>query len=168
LLLFTSSSWKVRFFSVIRFVICVILLFAVRFKYSLKSEKFGDPKLTLVIVPVAAALSLISFWDSGIRAYLAFLGRWLSTLAIACQAIVTKRTRRITVFKGRVPIFVLIAIGHFLIGFEKATTVSRSEMWTLSATGCVGIICAAHLLFFVFYAKRRNDEFDLPSTFPEN
>jgi hypothetical protein len=143
LLLFASSGLTLRLFYAIRLVLCLVLFCAVHFMFSLKSEKLRDPKLTLAIVPAAAALALVSFWDSGLREYIGFVGRWLSTLAIACQAIVTKRTRRVTVFNGRVPVFVLIAIVHFAVGFEKAATLRRSETWTLWATSGVGIICAA-------------------------
>jgi hypothetical protein len=162
LLALGSRSSKLRLFYLFRSLVTLALFFAVRFKYSLKSERFGDHRATGWLAPLSIGLALLAFWDSDVRSFVVALGMWLSTFAVACQALVTRRTRRITVFGGRFPLFFAIAVGRGLAALQTAFAVSGAAMWTAWLTGATGVALAVDLLYFVIDAKRRSDEFDLP------
>jgi hypothetical protein len=107
-------------------------------------------------------LAFLGFWDGGVRSYLLALGMWLSTFAIACQVLVTKRTQRLTVFGGRFPLFFAIAVGRGLSLLHTAFTVSGAAMWTAWLSGATEVALSVDLLYFVIYARHRGADFDLP------
>jgi hypothetical protein len=161
----SAANWKFRVFYFFRFVVAFFLFLVVRFKYSLKSERFGDPRSTFWFAPLSFVLALLALCDSGARSYLTALGMWLSTFAIACQVAVTKRTRRLTVFEGRFPLFFAIALGRGIAALWTAFEVSGAAMWTTWLTGVAAVVLSVDLLYFVIVAKHRSEEFDLPLNF---
>jgi hypothetical protein len=165
LLTFFSPGYSLIFAHFLRFGVTLVLFLAVRFKYPLKSGQFRDSVHTFAIAPLAIVLSIIAFYDRSLRAFLGYIGHWLSILAIACQILVTKKSRRITVFKTHFPFCVSLL---FLTVYSSLVTSFRSDgsqMWTLWLTGFTKLVLLIDLTYYVVYAKQRNDDFDLPGGF---
>jgi hypothetical protein len=165
LLTIASTRYSLIFVYIIRSIVTLILFLAVRFKYPLKSEQFRDAKHTVMIIPISVVLSLVAFYDRNLRAFLFYLGAWFAVFGIGCQVLVTKKSRRITVFKTHFPYCLGVLLPNVYGTLARAFLASGSEMWMLWLTGMTKLMLLIDLTYYVVYAKQRNDDFELPGGF---
>lgn len=163
LLFITSRSWSVLAVYFLQFLVSVLLFFAVRFKYHLTGERFRDPRASALVLPVAIVMSLPAFWDAGLRQFVAYLGGWLEVLALVCQVVVTKRSRRVTMMNGYLAFIVVPLLLRSITMMRRAFVESGSQMWMHWLNGVVVLLMTIDLSYFVANAKIRNEDFDLPS-----
>jgi hypothetical protein len=111
----------------------------------------------------------VVFWDGGMSDYIDVFGGWLGVLGIGCQVMVTKESRRISIFGGYYPMcFALILIHGAVVCHRAFQEGLVFAMWTRWLHGVTEIVLALDLFYYVLYAKRRNDDFELPSPFTES
>jgi hypothetical protein len=164
----TSRRWSLTLVYLLRFVITTALFLTVRFKYRLKSSAFRDRRRTIIAVPAAFFLSIPAAIDAGFLGCLNGLGRWLCVFGILCQVYLTKQCKRITIFKGQLPVHITTILLDGMAALIAAFRTEGSEMWTLWLTGMTTIGLAIDFVYYVVQAKYKGHEFELPRAFGDS
>jgi hypothetical protein len=162
LLSITSRRWYFTLAYFIRFAVTAALFAALSFKYRLKSSMFRDHRRTLLAVPAAAILALPAAIDAGVRECVNSFARWLGVFGLLCQVYLTKRCRRITLFKNPLPFHFTAIVTHSITSLTSAFRTVGSEMWAFWLTGMTGLSLAVDFLYYVLHAKSRDSDFELP------
>lgn len=167
LLFISSRKWILFLIYLVEFVATLALFCSVRFKYYLKGDRFRDEKMSGLIVPVAIVCSLIGLKDKNMKYVLRYMGLWFQSLAIGCQVLVTKKSKRVTVFKGAAILCFVPFVFRIICLFRRAFTTHGSEMWTYWLNAIISLLMTVDFGYYVANAKTRNDDFELPGTLNE-
>lgn len=160
--LVTSKNIKGCVSSFLKFFLTLILYFSIKFKFTLKSEKFRDTKWSLSIIPISIILSLFTFFDDNFKTFITNIGFWMNSLSIACQVMITKQSRRINLLYGYFPIYFICKFCYVYLLFIDAFKTTGTEMWFSWLNGVTTMLLSIDLVYFALNAKQKDDDFDLP------